>query len=55
MDIYRHMAMKCRMRGLRTSIFHQLTTSGQRKARPENRGSTTAARIEPAAFIFISF
>lgn len=55
MDICRHMSMKCRMRELRTSIFHRLTTSGQRKARPENWGSTKAARIEPAAFIFISF
>ena len=55
MDICRHMSMTCRMRGLRTSIFHRLTTSGQRKARPENWGSKTAAGIEPGAFIFISF
>ena len=55
MDICRHMSMKCRMRGLRTSIFHRLTSSGQRKARPENWGSTTAASLELAAFIFSSF
>ena len=46
----RYISVKCRMRGLRTSIFHRLASSGQRKARPENQGLKIYNSRKPRTF-----
>ena len=50
MDFCRYISVKCRMRGLRTSIFHRLASSGQRKARPENQGLKIYNSRKPRTF-----